>query len=226
MFNKLLDNFAKYKIKITVITLLILFFIVYTIASRNLEPAESLSFSMLIVAGLAAIIACIAVILAKESLDATNKALELTRTSIRPLLYTSGSIKVKRVEKYITLQFDILNSGSLPGENVNAYIDFFEDSEEVTEDNLSNRYTQTTRESEFSLLFPNSIYHEIYILDLEEKNDLELWNSIKEGKTKYRIRIIYNSLGRRHLTIKTENIVKPEWEDKLLTTSILPQKWE
>lgn len=163
---------------------------------------------------------------ASRSLTLTSKSLELTRNSIRPFLYTAGSIGVKRVGKYITLTFNIQNSGSLPGEDVHVDIDFFDEDEEVTEENLSNRHTPPTREPEFPLLFPNSVYNETFVLDLEQKNDLELWNNIGTGKTKCRLRIMYKSLGRRHITIQTEKIVKQEWEETLVTVPIPPQKWE
>ena len=172
------------------------------------------------------IIVSIAVIFAGISALTANRSLELTRNSIRPFLYTAGSINVERVGKYITLALNIQNSGSLPGENVHVDIDFFDEDEEVTEENPSNRYAPPTREPEFPLLFPNSDYYEKYVLNLEQKNDLELWNNIEKGKTKCRVRIMYKSPGRKHITIQTEKLVKREWEENIVTTPIPPQKWE
>lgn len=191
----------------------------YLTAIYQRDPSEFWPHASLVIASIAAIFAGISALIA-------NRSLELTRNSIRPFLYTAGSINIKRVGKYITLTFNIHNSGSLPGEDVHVDIDFFDEDEEVTKENLSNRYTPPTRELEFPLLFPNSVYYENYVLDLEQKDDLALWNNIEKGKTKCRVRIMYKSPGRKHITIQTKKLAKREWEATLVTTPILPQKWE
>jgi hypothetical protein len=172
------------------------------------------------------IVASVAALNSMFASVAAHDSLELTRNSLRPFLYIAGSIGIKGVGKFIRLTFTIQNSGSLPAEDVNADIDFFYEDEEVTEDNLSRKYQLPTREPVFSLVFPNSSYYPRYILNLQDENDLELWQNIQQGKTACRVRITYKSLGRKHLTIETEKLAKQEWEENLITTPIPPQKWE
>jgi hypothetical protein len=180
----------------------------------------------IVIASIAALNSMFASVAAHDSLVTTQKSLELTRNSIRPFLYIAGSIGVDKVGKYIKLTFAIQNSGSLPGEDVHVDIDFFDEGEKVTEENTSSKYTVPTRELESPLLFPNSVFYEGYVLDSESKNDLELWDNIVKGKTKCRVRISYKSLEREHITIITEKLAKQEWEDKIVTSPIPPQKWE
>jgi hypothetical protein len=171
-------------------------------------------------------IALTALLVASIAAIGTWLSLKWTRDTIRPFLYTAGSINVEKVGEHRNLVFNIQNSGSLPGEDVQTEIDFFDEDEEVTEENLSNKYVPPTRETAHSILFPNSSYYEKYILDLNQKNDLELWDNIGKGKTKCRVRIMYKSLGREHVTITTEKLEKREWEETIVTTPIPPQKWK
>jgi hypothetical protein len=167
-----------------------------------------------------------ALLVASIAAVGTLLSLKWTRDTIRPFLYMDGSIGVKKVGKYITLEFNIKNSGSLPAEDVYVDIDFFDKDEEITEKNTSSKYAPPTRELEFPTLFPNSIYHEVYVLDLKQKNDLELWNKIIKGEINCRVKIKYKSLSREHITIMTEKLEKREWEETIVTTPIPPQKWE
>ncbi len=179
-----------------------------------------------VVASIAALNSMFASVSAHDSLVTTQESLELTRNSIRPFLYMDGSIGLKQVGQYMTLEFNIKNSGSLPGEGVNTDIAFFGKDEEVTEENLSSKYVPATVEATSSILFPNSVLYQNYILDLNQADDLKIWKDILQGRTKCRARITYTSLGRKHVTIQTEELTKPEWSEKIVTTPILPQKWK
>lgn len=168
----------------------------------------------------------VATFFASRSLKRTSESLELTRKMIRPFLTLSDVIPVDKVRDNVTLTFKIHNSGSLPASDAHTDIDFFGEGEEVTEDNLSTKYQRPKRMYEYSLVFPNHHYYEVYILNLKDTNDLDLWENIRNGKVKFRLRIMYTGLGNEYITIQTEHITKPEWEDKLQLLPVLPQKWE
>ncbi len=176
--------------------------------------------------GVIAFLSYSAIVVALFATYVSIGSLELTRNMIRPFLYMAGSINAKKVGEFITLIFNIKNSGSLPGEDVHVDVDFFDKDEEVTEDNLSKKYQPPTKEPIFPLVFPNSSYYPEYILNLQNEGSSELWQNIQQGKTKCRVRIMYKSLGRKHVTIQTEKLVQRGWEEMLVTIPIPPQKWE
>jgi len=172
------------------------------------------------------VIVCLSVVIA--SIAALNSLLasSIASDTQRPFIYTADSINVKRVGDQIRLIFNIYNSGSLPGKDVNTDITFFDKDEEITEENLSSKYESEVVKSESSILFPNSKHYHNFILDLSQENDLKLWNNILQGTTKCRIRTTYTSLGRKHITIQTEELAEQEWAEEIVTHPIPPQKWE
>jgi len=105
-------------------------------------------------------------------------------------------------------------------------VNFFDESEKVTENNLSNKYPLPKKLPAFPLVHPNSNFYHTYALELRDKNDSELWENIKQGKVKFRLQITYKSLGREYLIIQTENISRLPWEDGLTPRPTLPQKWK
>lgn len=180
----------------------------------------------LIIASIAAIFAGLSALAARQSLEKTRESLELTRNAIRPFISSSGMIPISYTPDTVTLTFNIQNSGSIPGNDVYTHIDFFDEDEEVTEDNLSNKYPPPNRQSSYGIMLPNDIHYEKYILDLKDKGDLELWENIEKGKVKFRLRIMYKSFGRKHLTLQTEKIVKLKGQKELQLIPDVPQKWE
>jgi len=179
-----------------------------------------------VIASIAALNSMFASINARDSLTATRKSLELTRKMIRPFLSLSDVIPVSRIGNNVTLTLKITNSGSLPSNDTHSDIDFFDEDEEVTEDNLSNKYHCPDRTGKYSLVFPNNHYYELCILNLQDKNDVELWENINKGKIKFRLRIMYASFDTEYITIQTEHIAKPEGVTQLQLLPVLPQKWE
>lgn len=210
--NKYLLN--KYPITLIVIGVIAVGFTVYLAQTQGI----AISFAFLSIV--------VATFFASGSLALTSKSLELTRNAIRPFIYTADSINVKRVEKYITLTFNIYNSGSLPGKDVYTDITFFDKDEEITEENLSSKYAPEEVKSKPSILFPNSKYYHSYIIDLNQEADSKIWDDIMQGKTKCRVRTTYTSLGRKYVTIQTEELAKQEWAEGIVTKPIPPQKWE
>jgi hypothetical protein len=171
---------------------------------------------------------CASIVIASVAALNSILASSIASEAQRPFLYRTSLTKTQRVGKYITLGFNIKNSGSLPAEDVQTDINFFDKDEKATERNRSDIYEPPILESESSsfLLFPNSDYYQSIVLDLEQADDLKLWNDIKDGKTKCRIRITYTSLGRKHETMQTEELVKRESETDITTKPIPPQKWK
>jgi len=167
----------------------------------------------LIVAGTAAIAAAL--------------SLKWAYNTVRPFLSSpGGSTSVNITQDTVILTFEIQNTGSMPGSDVYSEIDFFNQDEEVTEDNISTKYLPSTRQSGKLLVFPNNSYYEKYILNLNDKGDKELWENITIGKVKFRIRIMYSGFGRKFITIQTEQVVKLKGEETLQTVPVPPQKWE
>lgn len=176
--------------------------------------------------GMIAFLAYSSIVVALYAIFVSMKSLELTRESQRPFLSSHGAISVSSTPDTVTLTFNIQNSGSIPGSNVHTDIDFFDEDEDVTEDNVSNKYPPPDRQSSHSLMMPNDIHYEKYILDLNNKSDLELWENMKEGKVKFRLHIMYESFGRKHVTLQTEKIVKLKGQKNLQIIPDVPQKWE
>jgi hypothetical protein len=184
----------------------------YTFIVDHYDHQMALALTALLVASIAAI--------------GTLLSLKWTRDTIRPFLYMSESLKIRGRKKYRTLVFNIKNSGSLPAEDVHVDIHFFDEGEEITEENLSSRYGPPAAKSAPSIVFPNSDYYQNYVLSLEKAKESELWSNIMSGNTKCRVRIIYSSLGRKHTTIQTKAVVKREAEEDVVMKAIPPQKWE
>jgi hypothetical protein len=64
------------------------------------------------------------------------------------------------------------------------------------------------------------------MLHLLDDKDMELSKDIAIGQVKFRLRITYNSFGREHKTIQTEQLMKIIIEDNTLTKPIAPQLWK
>jgi len=163
---------------------------------------------------------------ASRSLRLTRDSLELTRNAVRPFLSMSEDIAVEMGKGTVALRFTIRNSGSLPARGVHTNIDFFGLDEQVEEDNVSDIYPPPCREAQGILVFPNNHYSEVFNLDLNNEDDMQLWNDIQNGKVKCRVRTIYSSLDKEHVTIQTEQIVKLEDREGIYLLPTSPQKAE
>lgn len=130
----------------------------------------------------------------------------------------------------IKLEFKIENTGSMPASDVHAYIQFFDEDEEVTEDNLSSKYLPPIEQSALEgydclFLLPNHTLLKDCVLDLRQKSHLDLWENINNEKVKVRLRIMYRGVGRKHITIQTGRLLK-QIGTELPTTPIVPGKWD
>ena len=159
-------------------------------------------------------------------------SLKWSRDTIRPFLSCQHAhikttiVTAKVGSEQVNIPFRICNSGSLPAANINTDIDFFERDEEVSDSNQSNKFEIATRIPIEPMLLPNAEYIVSYILDLPKSNDAMLWENLKNGKVKVRIKISYECLGKKFLTIQTEEISGPSYEKGLIASPIPPQKWK
>ncbi|MFC2068304.1 hypothetical protein ACFLTP_04790 [Chloroflexota bacterium] len=171
-------------------------------------------------------ISLLALTVASVAAIANLISLKWTRDTIRPFLsLNSDGIKMEQIKTHISIPFRIFNSGSLPSTDVDVDIDFFAQNEVITEDNHSSRFARAEKSLIPNMIHPNNYYTEKYILNLKDKGDLELWESINQGKVAFRLRVYYTSRGRKHVTISTNKMHQPSWEKGLILESILPQKW-
>ncbi len=195
------------------IMIIVLWGLFYLYSKEEYDQQYAISLTALLVASIATV--------------ANLLSLQWSRDTIRPFLFHfPDTIQTEQVKTNMRISFKIHNSGSLPATNIEVDIDFFASNEEVTEDNISNRFMLATKLPITPMLLPNCNYTADYILNLKDKNDLEQWNAFSQGKAKVRLRISYESQGRKHTTIQTEEICKPEWENRLVFTPIPPQKWK
>jgi hypothetical protein len=159
-------------------------------------------------------------------------SLKWSRDTIRPFLscqhghVITNIVTDKAGSEHVNIPFRICNSGSLPATNINTDIHFFEHDEEVSDSNRSNKFEIATKIPIEPMLLPNAEYIVSYILDLPKSNDAMLWENIKKGTVKVRIKISYGCLGRRFLTIQTEEISRPDYEKGLVFVPVQPQKWK
>ena len=167
---------------------------------------------------------------ASESSELARESLELTRAMQRPFLAWKASPLVNITPDMIKLEFKIENTGSMPASDVHAYVQFFDEDERVTDDNLSSKYPPLIEQSvvegyDCFFLLPSHTLIKDCVLDLRQKNHLDLWENIKNEKVKVRLRIMYKGVGRKHVTIQTGHLLK-QIGTELLTTPIVPQEWD
>ncbi len=158
---------------------------------------------------------------------ATLLSLSWSRDTVRPFLSLFGvKIKLDSIGKdRVSIEFSIKNSGSLPATDVDVDIDFFSHDEEVTDNNSSSKFAPATKLPVTPMLIPYNDYISVYTFDLKDRDDVELWENIRKGKTKVRLRIRYKSLGRKHLTIQTEQISRLHRGKDFEFVPIPPQNW-
>jgi hypothetical protein len=194
------------------ITIVVLWGLLFSHAVEKYGQQYAISLTALLVASIAAV--------------ATLFSLRWSRDTVRPFLSLPGAEFSPDIgEDYVIIQISIRNSGSLPATDVDVDMDFFAHDEEVTEKNRSSKFTTHTKSSLKPMILPNSHFTWRYELNLKDRNHAELWQNIINGKIKFRLRIRYESLGRKHLTIQTERIQKPQLGRGLVLVPIPPQKW-
>lgn len=185
----------------------------YSYSSEKYGQQYSIMLTALLIASIAAV--------------ANLLSLQWSRDTVRPFLFhPADTIQPEQVKTNMKISFKIHNSGSLPATNIEVDIDIFASDEEVTEDNISNRFKPATALPIMPMLLPNSHYTATYILNLKDKDDLAQWEAFNQGKAKVRLRISYESMNRKHVTIQTEELSKPEWESRVVFAPIPPQKWK
>ncbi|MCJ7426319.1 MAG: hypothetical protein MUO17_04210 [Dehalococcoidales bacterium] len=166
----------------------------------------------------------IASVAALNSMLASSIASEAQRPfiSLQP-----GTIPVIETVNEITIKLEIKNTGTMPGNDVTADIGFFDEDEEITEANMSKKYPTETQRLPYLTMFPNATCHITYMFDLGQETAMKLWKNLKKGKVRFRLRIMYTSLGRKHITIQSEQIEKTSKETgELHRSPVPPQTWK
>jgi hypothetical protein len=168
-----------------------------------------------------AILAMVALIVASISLDWAT-------TTMRPYVSRSGDIQIKQSSDYLTIEYQLLNSGRIPASNVSIETNLFgiNEKEEVTEDNASKKYPGANDVAPLiSVLFPNNKYCLNYTINLKEKLGGKLRDDILAGQVIFRLRIKYRSYGREHLTIQTEQLDTTQGVSHPAIRPVGLQKW-
>jgi hypothetical protein len=130
-------------------------------------------------------------------------------------------ISIKREKDNIFIPYSIKNFGNLPAQDVELEMQFFVTGENISKDNVSKTYPKLQLLSKLPIIFPNNSYQAEYII----KNELnsELLTNIAEGNVSFRLRIKYNGLGKKHITIQTIQISKKEYHEGLGIIPVYPQ---
>ncbi|OGO01565.1 MAG: hypothetical protein A2Y90_01435 [Chloroflexi bacterium RBG_13_52_12] len=162
---------------------------------------------------------------ASRSLKLANESLKLTRHKIRPFLYVqTGDFKGGQPPKAGILNFEIKNSGVLPGEVLNVEISYFDENEIVTIDNESKVFPAESVISPQPVIFPNASYFIDHQINLKLEPGVRIWEAIKNGRVKTRHRIRYKDKNNEYLTIQTEQLIKVN-ENILRRAIVSPQYW-
>jgi len=169
-----------------------------------------------LVSSITAIFAGIAAILATQ-------ALGLTRSTTRPFLALQpGEASAESKGHVVTQEVSIMNTGSLPANILTAELTFFGEDEEITEDNVSKQYPKQSEPPRNVVVFPNYAYHLVHSFDLSREIERRLFENMRKGKVKWRVRITYRGQEIEYMTVQTERIEKEE-AGKLMRIPIPPQ---
>lgn len=167
-----------------------------------------------------------AIILAAAALIVAFFSLEWATTTMRPYVSRSDDIQINQSPGYLTIEFQLLNSGRIPASDVSIETDLFGINEEVTEDNASKKYPGANDVApRIAVLFPNNKYYLNYTINLNEKLGRKLRDDILAGQVVFRLRIKYRSHGREHLTIQTEQLDPTQGMPHPAIRPVGLQKW-
>jgi len=174
---------------------------------------------------IATICAFTAVLLAQWSLEATEKALELTRITTRPFLSCQpGDVSFEQREHMAILEFHVKNMGSVPANLVAAETAFFDDDEVIKYDNGSRHYPKERQQPKDTVIFPGAVYNLVQKFDLRHNIDKKLFDNIVNGTVKVRFRMTYSAQSMEYITVQTEKLEKAE-RGLINRVPIQPQKW-
>lgn len=161
---------------------------------NTFEFSEFISYSALLIAATAGLAALL--------------SLKFTRDTIRPYLAWNGTVVLGGSDEAKTLAFRIINTGSMPADNIDVKIQAFEIDEKVDLDNVSKRYTsffdEEGKASKAELIqFPNQTWQTVVNADLTNATHTELWENLITRNVNLRLTIRYRSFRRKHKTLQT-----------------------
>ena len=178
-----------------------------------------------LVSSIAAIFAGISIWLAFRSLKMTEKALELTRITVRPFLALQpGDVSSKQSQQLMILEFHVKNTGPVPANLVTIEIAFFDDSEVIEEDNGSKYYRAKHEQPEGVVIFPGAVYNVEQAINLSPSSGKNLVNNMANGKVNLRFRVTYRAQGTEYVTVQTERLGKA-MAGVITRFPIQPQRW-
>jgi archaellum component FlaG (FlaF/FlaG flagellin family) len=174
---------------------------------------------------IATICAAASVMLAVWSLRVTEKALELTRITVRPYLAVQpGEISSQRIQNVETFVFRVKNTGPVPANLITAEVAVFNDAEVIEEDNQSTYYPAMHRQPKGVVVFPSDVYNLEKRIDLSLSGGKRLLGDIMNGKVKLRFRVTYMAQGKEYITVQTEKLEKAV-AGAVRRVPIQPHKW-
>ena len=178
-----------------------------------------------LISSIAAIVASITAWLALRSLNMTEEALTLTRSTIRPYLALQpGEVSPKHGKNTISLAFQVKNTGSVPANLVAADIVYFGDDEVIEEDNQSKHYKKEEEKPKEAVIFPGAVYNLEHIFDMRNVIEKKVIDDMTLGKVKLRCRLKYGAKEMEYITVQTERLERVE-RGGLRRIPIQPQRW-
>ena len=219
---------TKLSIRLFLLSLIFLVIVLAFILSVRIYITDPDRFRLeipLFISCIATICAVVSVVLALRSLEATGKALQLTRITLRPFLTVQpGNESINQREHMVNLEFHMKNTGPVPANIVTAQIAFFDDAEVVEDDNESKHYPQDRQPPQGIVIFPDAVNPLIQNFDLRRAIDKKLFDNIVHGKVKLRFRLTYSAQSIEYVTVQTEKLGKAE-QGLITRFPIQPQRW-
>jgi hypothetical protein len=203
--------------KTVLITIILIILVVGFAVYLGIVTELAIAFAFLSIA--------IATFFASRSLKLTNESLKLTRNTVRPFLSVqTGTARIQITSVAVTLNFEVKNTGVIPGELVSIDIAFFDSDEVVTRDNSSSRYPVLADVPAQPVVFPGAAYILKHTINISIDIGKQMWEETKNGNTKIRHRIKYKDVNNEYLTIQTEQLRRVS-KNLLGRRPISPQYW-
>lgn len=219
---------ARLSIRTVFICLILFLTVLLFILSMRLYSTNPDQFRLKIpffISCIATICAFTSVLLAGWSLEATEKALELTRITMRPFLELEpGSASLSTRQHIATLEVKMKNTGSVPANIITSEIAFFDDAEVIEDDNEGKHYPKERQQSQSTLVFPGAVYNLRTSFGISRPVGKRLLDNMVNGKVKLRFCVKYSAQNMEYGTIQAENLEKLEG-GLLNRVPIPPQKW-
>ena len=158
-----------------------------------------LQYAVAVSALVVAFVACIV------NLASTNVMLR----SVRPFVGVLGPITLVPEGTGLKVRFRIANRGTVPAEDVQTSVAFFEPNEPVTPGGEGTFYQppKSTNQGISECLFPSAECVHVIALDSGDTSEAAAINAIRQANLKMRIGIRYSASGRHFHTVQTLRLI-------------------